>query len=120
MEPFTNGITPAQAERLALLLEELGEAQQEIGKILRHGFESRHPDHGHGGPTNRQALERESGHVLHALNRMWAAGDLSVTAVSGHAADKARSVWPYLHHQAGCPEPVELALDGLYEGQRHG
>ncbi len=38
-----NGLTDAQAERLALLLEELGEAQQAIGKILRHGYESMSP-----------------------------------------------------------------------------
>ena len=38
-----NQLTPAEAERLALLLEELGEAQQAIGKILRHGYASTHP-----------------------------------------------------------------------------
>lgn len=36
MEHF-NQLSPAEAERLALLSEELGEAQQAIGKILRHG-----------------------------------------------------------------------------------
>lgn len=51
-----NQLTPAEAERLALLAEECGEVIQAIGKILRHGYESRHPD---GGPTNREALERE-------------------------------------------------------------
>lgn len=35
MADHFNGLTPAEAERLALLLEELGEAQQAIGKILR-------------------------------------------------------------------------------------
>lgn len=38
-----NGLTPAEAERLALLSEELGEAQQAIGKILRHGYDSSNP-----------------------------------------------------------------------------
>jgi hypothetical protein len=37
MEYF-NSLTPAELERLSLLLEELGEAQQAIGKILRHGY----------------------------------------------------------------------------------
>ena len=41
-------LTLSRLERLALLLEELGEAQQVIGKILRHGYDSRHPD---GGPS---------------------------------------------------------------------
>lgn len=36
-QPF-NQLTNAQAERLHILLEELGEAQQAIGKILRHGY----------------------------------------------------------------------------------
>lgn len=36
-EPF-NDLSNAELERLALLLEELGEAQQVIGKILRHGY----------------------------------------------------------------------------------
>jgi hypothetical protein len=38
-----NGLTPAEAERLALLAEECGEVIQAIGKVLRHGYESRHP-----------------------------------------------------------------------------
>jgi hypothetical protein len=46
-------LNPAQAERLAILAEECGEIVQVIGKILRHGFESTHPE---GGPTNRQLL----------------------------------------------------------------
>lgn len=91
-----NQLTPAEAERLALLLEELGEAQQAIGKILRHGYESRHPD---GGPTNREALEREMGDVYHAMVRMWSTGDLDGNAVTQRADDKARTVGRYLHHQ---------------------
>jgi hypothetical protein len=51
-----NRLTPAEAERLALLLEELGEAQQIIGKILRHGYESYHPDDPE--TTNRTLLAR--------------------------------------------------------------
>lgn len=41
MSKFSNKLNDAQSERLALLLEELGEAQQAIGKILRHGYQSR-------------------------------------------------------------------------------
>lgn len=41
-----NGLSPAETERLALLSEEMGEVQQAIGKILRHGYESIHPDGG--------------------------------------------------------------------------
>lgn len=38
-----NGLTPNQTERLAILAEEMGEALQLIGKILRHGYESTSP-----------------------------------------------------------------------------
>ena len=55
---FSNELTPAESERLALLSEEMGEAIQAIGKILRHGYEST-------GPKtivrNRTSLEKELG-----------------------------------------------------------
>ena len=109
MEHF-NRLTPAEAERLALLAEELGEATQAIGKILRHGYESRHPD---GGPTNRESLEREMGDVYHAMLRMWGAGDMNGNAVTQRADDKARSVGRYLHHQG---HSVELRGRPLADG----
>lgn len=52
-----NELTPAQAERLAILMEEMGEATQVIGKVLRHGFDSCHPDDPK--VTNRQLLLKE-------------------------------------------------------------
>ena len=55
-----NGLSPAEAERLAILAEEMGETIQEIGKILRHGYESRWPDDA---PTNREKLEVELGDI---------------------------------------------------------
>ena len=95
MEHF-NRLTPAEAERLALLAEECGEVMQAIGKVLRHGYESRHPD---GGPTNREALERECGDVYHAIWRLIGAGDIDGNGMSQRADDKAKSVVRYLHHQ---------------------
>lgn len=44
MPEHFNGLTPAEAERLAMLSEECGEVIQIIGKILRHGYDSYHPD----------------------------------------------------------------------------
>lgn len=95
MEHF-NKLTPAEAERLALLAEECGEVIQAIGKVLRHGYESAHPD---GGPTNRKALERECGDVYHAIWRAIGAGDIDGNGMSQRADDKARSVGCFLHHQ---------------------
>lgn len=56
MEHF-NKLTPAQAERLAMLAEECGEVIQIVGKILRHGYDSCHPKNPK--VTNRELLGRE-------------------------------------------------------------
>ncbi len=95
MENF-NKLTPAEAERLALLSEECGEVIQAIGKILRHGFESRHPN---GGPTNRQTLEKECGDLRHAMRLMTTSDDLQEEEITKSAVNKALNVVKYLHHQ---------------------
>ena len=38
MSSHFNKLTPAQAERLAILIEECGEVIQAATKILRHGY----------------------------------------------------------------------------------
>ena len=43
MSDHFNGLSPEEAERLAMLAEECGEVIQIIGKILRHGYYSHHP-----------------------------------------------------------------------------
>lgn len=96
MTTHFNRLTPSEAERLALLAEEMGEAIQAIGKILRHGYGSRHPE---GGPTNRAALEKELGDVRHSMIRLCESGDLSKTAIHEAADQKAERVGAYLHHQ---------------------
>lgn len=91
-----NGLSPAEAERLALLLEEMGEAQQIIGKILRHGYHSTHPD---GGPWNRSLLERELGDVLAALDLMARQSDIDPLKLDVYRKQKLDRVGRYLHHQ---------------------
>lgn len=93
-----NKLTPAEAERLALLAEEMGEAIQSVGKILRHGYESYHPAHPTG-PNNRQSLERELGDVFAAVNLMFDAQDLDVIKVKTAIIYKLKRVKQYLHHQ---------------------
>ena len=90
-----NDLTPAQAERLAILLEEMGEAQQAIGKILRHGYESRHPD---GGQTNRESLERELGDVHHAIQRLCVRSDLNEKNILERSTVKGIKIGKYMHH----------------------
>lgn len=52
-----NNLTPAEAERLAMLAEECAEVIQIVGKILRHGYDSYHPDDNT--ITNRDMLAEE-------------------------------------------------------------
>lgn len=91
-------LTPAQLERLALLAEELGEAQQAIGKILRHGYESHNPDAEDAG-SNRQHLGRECGHVTAALDLLVAANDLEFMDIEGGRNAKHDKLYRWMHHQ---------------------
>lgn len=95
-----NQLTPAEAERLALLLEEIGEVQQVIGKILRHGYESYNPL-SEDKTTNRDLLQRELGDVQHSVERMYEAGDVSKCAIHNRTKEKAILVERWLHHQGG-------------------
>jgi hypothetical protein len=102
MTEHFNKLTPAQAERLALLAEECGEVIQVVGKILRHGFDSTHPE---GGRTNRQWLEKELGDVEFAKsllveNPNGGEPDLNRDLISQAFAEKGMRCFQYLHHNA--------------------
>ena len=97
MKKHFNGLTPAEAERLALLLEELGETSQVIGKILRHGYESYSPLDPKR-ETNRQMLVRELGDVLAAVQLMRSACDVTKLGLDRAKEDKLTRVGKYLHH----------------------
>jgi len=92
-----NQLTPAEAERLALLAEECGEVIQVIGKILRHGWDSRNPlllD----SLTNRQSLEKELGHLSVALALMYEANDSGSLARMIAHDEKLLTINQWLHH----------------------
>ncbi len=91
-----NGLSPAEAERLALLAEECAEVVQVVGKILRHGYESTHPD---GGTTNRALLEAEIGDVRAAYRLMVREDDISDAALARAFTSKNERMRQYLHHQ---------------------
>jgi len=95
-----NGLSDAEAERLACLAEECGETIKAIGKILRHGYESYDPtsrkDHP---PSNKEDLEREIGDVAAIIAMMAKAGDIDAGAIDGYRAEKLTRVGRYLHHQ---------------------
>lgn len=73
-EPF-NKLSPAQAERLAMLAEECAEVVQIVGKILRHGYESAHPEK----PdiTNRTLLLFELTDLVAVKELMVSSGDIA-------------------------------------------
>lgn len=103
-----NELTPAEAERLALLMEECGEVVQVIGKILRHGYESYHPADPNG-PTNRELLENELGDLWFAMDFV-ADNDLRPSEIARAHNEKRGKVGRYLHHQAAT-DSVGVVLD---------
>jgi NTP pyrophosphatase (non-canonical NTP hydrolase) len=94
-----NGLRPDEAERLAFLLEELGEAQHAIGKVLRHGYASTNPNEINF-PSNRERLEDELGDILAAIRLLVDAGDLRERWIDGARDLKLKSVARWMHHQA--------------------
>ena len=92
-----NKLTPSQAERLALLLEECGEAVQAVGKILRHGYGSCHPDITT--CNNKEDLEKEIGHIKCAMGFLYENGDIQEERVDEYWLKKQFEIRKYLHHQ---------------------
>ena len=110
MSNHFNKLTPAEFERLAILGEELGEAQQVIGKILRHGYESYNPTipvpEDKRPIINRWLLEKELGDVLWAMRAMYAAHDISGEYIEKASIEKGPRAAKYLHHQPVKHEPA--------------
>jgi len=96
MQKHFNQLTPAEDERLALLMEEAAEVIQVVCKIQRHGYESQHPG---GGPTNRGLLEKELGDVLAALELLTHSVDVDQHSIYLYKAEKLENVKRWLHHQ---------------------
>lgn len=97
-----NGLTPAEAERLAMLSEEAGEIVQAVGKILRHGYDSHHP----AAPetSNRFMLEREIADFQTVVSMMVLGMDIDPGKISVRGAVSAERKLRYSHHQR-LPQP---------------
>lgn len=94
-----NGLTPAEAELLALLAEECGELVQAIGKTLRHGLDSTNPLVPPGSDrSNRGWIEKEMGDVRAAMILLCEAGVTDKAAVHSIADVKRANVQRWLHH----------------------
>jgi hypothetical protein len=87
-----NQLTPAEAERLAMLSEEAAEIVHAVGKILRHGYDSCNPNMPmRESVDNRAALRREIDDLFAVVRAMERAGDFG------------DAIWQrklrYTHHQ---------------------
>jgi NTP pyrophosphatase (non-canonical NTP hydrolase) len=91
-----NKLTSAASERLGWLLEEAGEVQQIIGKIIRHGYESTWPPGQ--SPTNRELLESELRDLMFVVQLMHKNKDLDLDKIMNMLKDKDYKKC-YLHHQ---------------------
>ena len=92
-----NALSPAEAERLHMLIEELGEAQQAAAKVLRHGYNAFDPAR----PTctNRDDLVAELGDVTASIWFLQRAGDVGHDEVRLKALEKSARVAKYTYHQ---------------------
>lgn len=93
--PF-NGLDPAQLERLAILAEEGAEVIQAAMKIVRHGYESYHPETLE---NNRAALAKELGDFRTSRKLLIRAGDVSGPAIDVASERKFARLARYTHHQ---------------------
>ena len=94
-ENHFNRLKPEEAEALAILSEECGELIQAIGKIMRHGLGSKHPD---SNIQNQDALVREIGDVLAAIRICRAQRLIEWDAIIAARDQKLNRVRQYLHH----------------------
>lgn len=103
-----NRLTEAEAERLALLIEECSEVQRAATKILRHGYASR---------NNRIELMVEIGDLQHVLALMFDAQDIFPGLVAEYKRDKAVLIEQYLHHQQRPSNGLKAIDEILAEAQ---
>ena len=91
-------ITPSQAERLDVLIEEAAEVIMAACKIQRFGFESYHPDHVEG-PNNLENLHNEIGNFVSMLDLMIEAGDIEEVKIYEAAELKKQTRDKYMRYQ---------------------
>jgi hypothetical protein len=102
-------------ERLGLMIEEMGEALQIAGKILRHGWNSSNPlVVGADRVTNKMMLEEELAHVEAAMDLLSIAGDIDHHAVRRLKQAKFERLTGWLHHTKNieiCARRAEDMID---------
>ena len=110
MLDFSNNLTEAELERLAILSEECGEVIQVVGKILRHGYESSSPVvHDLGQESNRVILQKELCDLLLMITFMVISGDMSEEFDNSneYVNGKIERLNKYFHHNEITKEDIE-------------
>ena len=90
-------MTEAERERLAMLAEECAEVIQMVGKILRHGYDSYHPNDPH--ETNRFRLQEELLDISAVLGKMNDRGDITFQATEKEVNERWKRKLRWTHHQ---------------------
>jgi len=84
-----NKLTPAQTERLVLMMEECSEVIQACSKIIRFGTDEQ----------NIKSLETEIGDVSWIMEMMIQAGDIDEGSVIETYRGKAERMKDYIYYQ---------------------
>lgn len=98
-EKLFSNLRPDEIERLGLLAEEAAEIIQVVGKILRHGWDSRKPSDPTG-PTNRENLVTELIDLSTIIGLCEGCKDFNISGViDERAKEKIEKLKRYTHHQ---------------------
>lgn len=97
-----NKLSNVELERIGIIVEELGETCQVLGKIIRHGLESKNPII-ENSLTNRQLLEKEIGDVYNAVDMMAEENMVSKEKILKNADIKSASIEMWLHYISNHP-----------------
>ena len=92
-EVFSNKLTPAESERLYMLMEECGEVIQACSKVLRHGYDSYHPNNPN--VNNRELLTNEVHDLFAVLDMM----DHDIKVDGAQILQSVKQKKKYAHHQ---------------------
>lgn len=91
-------LTDSEMERLDILVEECAEVITAVSAIKRFGFESRNPELLAIAETNREALTRELGDAMNAMNLLMDAQDVCAVEVSDRSAKKSVEIKKWLKY----------------------
>lgn len=112
---IVNRIGEPEQERLGLYSEEMGEAQQVVGKILRHGLDSTNPEESSDSRSNQKLLEKETGDILAAIDILVACGTLDRAGLERARMAKLQKLQRWLHCGTNLHAAEELLREAVHK-----